>query len=140
VYLLDVNVLIALADSLHRDHEKVSLWFSKTHLNGWATCPITENGFLRILGHPNYPNGLGSIEKTRDMLLRLRALPGHQFWPEAISLCHKSSYPVLPAAKDLTNFYLLGLAVKNQGHFATLDQRFDPLLIPGGPSVCFLIS
>ena len=59
-YLLDVNVLIALVDPAHVHHEPAHAWFSQQGSTSWATCPMTENGLLRIVGHPRYPNSPGS--------------------------------------------------------------------------------
>lgn len=139
MHLLDVNVLIALADSFHVHHDRVSLWFLQIHQQGWATCPLTENGFIRIIGHAQYPQGPGTTEAARTLLSSLRLQPGHQFWPDSVSLCDQGQFPALPNSRDLTDFYLLALAVRHQARFATLDQRFDPTAISGGPAACFLI-
>ncbi len=139
MYLLDVNALIALADPLHVHHEKVARWFARSHREGWATCPLTENGFVRIIGHPQYPQGPGSTDAARRLLNALRSQPGHQFWPDSFSLCDSGQLPILPSTKDLTDGYLLALAIGRQARFATLDRRFDPALVPGGTVACFLI-
>lgn len=137
--LLDINALIALADPLHEHHEKVARWFVRVHQDGWATCPLTENGFIRIVGHPQYPEGPGTADAARRLLNALRAQPGHQFWPDSVSLCDTTRFRTLPAAKDLTDFYLLALAVEHEARFATLDRRFDPAPVPGGAAAYFLI-
>ncbi|MFZ4775490.1 MAG: TA system VapC family ribonuclease toxin [Terrimicrobiaceae bacterium] len=139
MFLLDVNVLIALADPSHVHHQAVSSWFSRHQRDGWATCPLTENGVLRIIGHPNYPKGPGSPEATRPLLELLLAQPGHQFWADTISLVSSRRYPGLPAAKHLTDFYLLALAIEHGARLATIDRLIDPRLIPGGPAAYFLI-
>ncbi len=74
-YLLDVNVLIALIDPNHRQHEIAHDWFPRDGLGAWATCPITENGALRILGHANYPNSLGSPAAVAPLLHTMRSPP-----------------------------------------------------------------
>jgi toxin-antitoxin system PIN domain toxin len=140
MHLLDVNALIALADPLHVHHETVTRWFAQTHREGWATCPLTENGFIRIIGHPQYPEGPGTSDAARRLLNALRAQPGHQFWPDAVSLCDTTRFRTLPGARDLTDFYLLALAVEHEARFATLDRRFDPATLPGGAGACFLIA
>lgn len=140
IYLFDANVLIALADSAHIHHNRVQSWFhGRSKNDGWATCPLTENAFLRILGNPNYPAVSGTAQSLRPYLDRICAWPGHQFWPDSISLRDCSQFPTLPGAKKLTDLYLLGLAIANQGILATLDQRIDSSLIPGGESGLFLI-
>jgi toxin-antitoxin system PIN domain toxin len=138
--LLDVNALIALADPLHMHHETVARWFAQNHHAGWATCPLTENGFIRIVGHPNYPEGPGTAAAARRLLNALREQPGHQFWSDTLSLCDATRFRSLPGARDLTDFYLLALAVEHDARLATLDRRFDPSTLPGGPAACLLIG
>ncbi|MDO9124550.1 MAG: VapC toxin family PIN domain ribonuclease, partial [Deltaproteobacteria bacterium] len=58
-YLLDVNLLLALSDPMHIHHELAHRWFAEKGHQAWATCPLTENGFIRIASHPNYPNRPG---------------------------------------------------------------------------------
>ena len=132
MYLLDVNVLIALVDTNHVHHEVVADWFWQHHVDGWATCPITENGFIRILGHVNYPNGPQSADAARSLLVALCAQAGHQFWADAVSLRTLDRYPELPISKHLTNYYLLASAIAKRAKLATLDQRISPSLITGG--------
>jgi hypothetical protein len=140
MHLLDVNTLIALVDSFHVHHDRVSRWFVKNHHAGWATCPLTENGFIRIVGNPQYPQGPGNSETARTLLESLRLQPGHQFWSDSVSLCDRRQFSVLPSSKDLTDFYLLALAKEHHARLATLDQRFDPSILPGGAASFFLIS
>lgn len=139
VFLLDVNVLIALGDPHHVHHLKVADWFTRHRTTGWATCPLTENGYLRILGHPKYPDGPGSPQAARLLLKQQVAEPGHQFWPDSFSLVDVAAYPTLPGSKALTDYYLLGLALSHSARLATLDRRIDPSLIPGGPNAFALI-
>jgi uncharacterized protein len=122
VTLLDVNVLIALADARHVHHAPAKRYLSDIHMQGWATCPITENGFLRMLGRPESDSGLQSVDEARLLLNSLKAVPGHQFWPDGISLCDTSLFPRLPGSRELTDLYLLALAVKNEGRLATFDR------------------
>jgi predicted nucleic acid-binding protein len=72
-YLLDVNVLIALIDPSHVGHDAAHGWFANTGFLSWATCPITENGVIRIVGHPKYPNSAGSPAAVVPIVSRLRA-------------------------------------------------------------------
>ena len=139
MYLLDVNVLISLIDPFHVHHEKVTGWFVEIHRDGWATCPITQNGFIRILGNPNYPQGTGSTVETRELLARLCEQPGHQFWEDSLSLTDKLKYPELPTSKNLTDYYLLALVVSRKAKLATLDQRIAPAILTGGESALFLL-
>jgi uncharacterized protein len=85
-FLLDVNVLIALIDPTHVGHDAAHHWFRATGAGSWATCPITENGVIRIVGHPRYPNSAGSPAAAAPIVARLRTLPGHVFWHDDFSL------------------------------------------------------
>ena len=124
-YLLDVNVLIALIDPAHMQHDAAHHWFAQTGSANWATCPLTENGLLRIVGHPRYPNAPGTPATVAGVLLALRALPGHHFWPDDISLMN----PALVQAERLlshtqvTDSYLLALARHHGGKLASFDRK-----------------
>ena len=67
------------------------------------------------------------------------AFPGHQFWPDDLSLCNTLLFPTLPVSKHLTDVYLLALAVEHRATMATLDQRIDPKLVRGGNQAYFVI-
>ena len=140
IHLLDANVLIALGDSNH-PHRAAVLRFFQTHatVDGWATCPLTENAFIRILGGNHYPGSPGSTAEARRLLNALKAAPGHQFWPDDLSLSDSRLFPELPPSKHLTDAYLLALAVKRGARFATLDTGIDASLVPGGPAAYRLI-
>ncbi len=124
-YLLDVNVLIALVDPAHVAHEPVHAWFGRVGRKAFATCPITENGLLRIVGHPKYPNSPGPPSRVVGALLAIRALPGHAFWPDSISVVDDSGVDSaqLSSHAQLTDSYLLALARANKGQLATLDRK-----------------
>lgn len=120
--LLDVNVLVALFDPHHIHHDAAHDWFAQHRDSGWATCPITENGFIRVVSHPAF--GLG--ERVETAAARLRdfcASGGHQFWRDAISL-RDAPFDLARAggAKQLTDIYLLGLAVNRKARLATFDR------------------
>ena len=130
--LLDVNVLLALVDPLHAHHERTKHFFVNRHPAAWATCPIVENGFLRVLSGTGYANRVDSPKTARILLDQMIASSsGHQFWPDDVSLSDRRLFPALPASRHLTDLYLLGLAVKHGGRFATFDQNIDASLIPG---------
>lgn len=124
-FLLDINVLIALIDPSHVQHDRVHEWFSVRGAKAWATCPLTENGVLRIVGHSRYPNSPGTPAAVVELLMSLRALPGHAFWPDDISLLDKGHLDKghLLESAQVTDSYLLALAREHGGHLATLDQR-----------------
>jgi len=139
-YLLDANVLIALADPLHVHHERTQNWFQDLDpTDAWATCPLTENAFLRILGNPNFTSVSGDANDIRELLQRICAWPGHQFWNDNLSLREEANFPVLPGVKKLTDLYLLGLAIKHRGALASLDTRIDCNLLDGGSSAFLLV-
>ncbi|MCX6868904.1 MAG: VapC toxin family PIN domain ribonuclease [Verrucomicrobia bacterium] len=140
IHLLDVNVLIALGDVSH-PHADAALRFFEKHAvrEGWATCPLVENAFIRIVGRTNYPGGPGSTGEARRMLLSLLNAPGHQFWPDALSFADPRMFPDLPTSRNLTDLYLLALAVKRGGRLATFDQNIDPSLLPNGQEALYRI-
>jgi uncharacterized protein len=125
VYLLDVNVLIALVDSAHVQHDEAHEWFGKTGKKAFATCPLTENGLLRIVGHPKYPNSPGSPGAVLESLEAIRALPGHCFWADKISLTDAALIDStrLSSHAQVTDTYLLALAKAHGGKLASMDRR-----------------
>ena len=137
--LLDVNVLIALLDQSHVHHEKATIFLESLAPEGWATCPLTENGVLRILGRPTAKGGVGSPELIRDLLTAWRGYRGHQFWPDDVSLLESDLFPSLPDSQNLTDIYLLGLAVKHGGRLATFDTNMDASRVTGGHVACHCI-
>ena len=140
ISLLDVNVLIALVDGDHAHHETATDYFRVSVSDGWATCPVTENGFLRILGHPSYPGGPGSPNEARRLLAAYCAAPGHQFWSDDISLTDRKLIAELPTPKGLTDVYLLALATKRGGRLVTLDRGNDTSLVVGGNLACLALG
>lgn len=132
IHLLDANILIALIDTGHAHHAAATRFFPSVQRAGWATCPLVENAFLRVFGRPGYPNGPGSPALARHLLCHYQTTPGHQFWPDDLSLCDIARVPSLAGPSALTDLYLLALAVKHGGRFATLDQSIDASLVPGG--------
>jgi len=124
-FLLDIDVLIALIDPGHVHHDRAHRWFSSKGTKAWATCPITENGVLRIVGHSRYPNSPGTPAAVATLVASLRELPGYAFWPDDISLIddrHVNAARLLESAQ-VTDSYLLALAREHDGQLATLDQR-----------------
>jgi uncharacterized protein len=141
-YLLDVNVLIALLDSAHVQHEAAHAWFGEVAHRAWATCPLTENGVLRIIGHPKYPNTMGSPSAVAPLVAQLRTHPGHTFWLDDVSLLdmqHVDASRLLSAAQ-LTDTYLLALARTHKGKLASFDRRLVVDAVPHGAQHLELIS
>lgn len=141
-YLLDVNVLIALVDPRHLFHDTANRWFQATAKASWATCPITENGLLRIVGNPRYQNPIGPPSEIAGLLRLLRQMDGHVFWPDGISLSDKDL--VDPAAlatiDQITDTYLLALAVHNGGRLATFDRKLSTRAVSNGAPALHLIT
>ena len=141
IHLLDVNVLMALGDSNHPHRAAALQFFEKcATVEGWATCPLTENAFIRIFGSHSYPNGLGSTTEARRVLNTFQAAPGHQFWSDDLSLTDVHAFPNLPDSPNLTDLYLLALALKHGGKLATFDQRIDPAHLAGGAAALHLLA
>lgn len=137
MYLLDINVLIALADPDHEHNGKAEAFFLANHKAGWATCPLTENGFVRIVGNPKaYPKGPGTTEEASAILKQLCAHEGHRFWSDDVSI---RSMAGLPTHKHLTDHYLLGLALHRLGKLVTFDRRINAGLVPGGSAAYVVI-
>jgi uncharacterized protein len=140
--LLDTNVLIALVDPAHQFHAAAEDWFIAHRHDGWATCPITQNGLVRIISHNSYPNHVGSPATALTLLHSLTTDKDHHFWPDDISLFDGGlidSGKLLTAAQ-VTDTYLLALAVKHGGQFATFDRRLVTTAAKGGDAALHLIG
>ena len=141
-FLLDVNVLISLIDPGHVGHDAAHRWFEAEGRQDWATCPLTENGVIRIVGHPKYPNTPGSPAEVAALVARLRGLPGHAFWPDDISLAgaDRVDSARIRTPGQVTDSYLLALAVAHGGRLATFDRRLSPVAVRGGKAALHMIA
>jgi hypothetical protein len=141
-FLLDVNVLIALIDSKHAWHDIAHDWFGREGMNDWATCPLVENGIVRIVGRQAYPNFLGAPGSVVELLRELRGVGRHAFWPDEISLLDSELVIAdrLTAPGQVTDTYLLALAVARKGKLATFDRRLSPVAVKGGSASLHLIG
>ena len=139
--LLDVNVLIALFDPDHVHHEIAHDWFADHHKAGWATCPITENGFVRVLANPAYGSGVVRPLELIDRLSQLCASRHHVFWGHAVSVTDKTLFRAshIASARQLTDIYLLGLATKMKGRLATFDRTIPTGAVIGASSATLAI-
>lgn len=142
IALLDVNVLIALIDPKHVAHDIASHWFDNARKSGWATCPITENGLIRIISQPRYPNALGSTAEAAALLAKLRTIPNHHFWPDSISVtdAERVDPARLLMSSQVTDAYLLALAAANEGRLATLDRKLSTKAVRGGRAALLLVA
>lgn len=124
VALLDVNVLVALFDPDHVHHEAAHQWFGARRGQGWATCPLTENGAVRVLSNPSYAGVAESAALLAKRLSRFCASGGHTFWADEVSLRDDRLFRlgVGVTSRHLTDVYLLGLARQRGGRLATFDR------------------
>ncbi len=141
LYLLDTNVIIARMDPGHQFHSRVSAWMRATRQLRIATTAITELGFLRIYGHPKYIGGPGSPAGAALDLGLLRSFPGHAFLADSPSII--GAYMVTDlthvSPKQLTDLYLLALAVWHKTRFVTLDEKIPAQLVKDGSASCVII-
>lgn len=121
--LLDVNVLIALLDADHLHHRAATKWLREHVSGGWASCPLTQNGCIRILSQSAYPNRAPAAE-VAGRLAEATQHPAHRFWPDSISLLTPDTldWTGLLTGRHITDAYLLALALRNKGTFVTLDR------------------
>jgi uncharacterized protein len=130
--LLDVNVLIALLDADHSLHARASEWFASHARAGWASCPITQNGCVRIMSNPGYPNAL-PVRAVVERLAEATASGYHEFWPDDISLLDEDLVDAgrIHGPRQLTDLYLCALAIRHRGRFATFDHSVSLNAIKG---------
>jgi toxin-antitoxin system PIN domain toxin len=141
-YLLDVNVLIALIDPAHVQHDLAHNWFAAKGKRAWATCPLTENGVLRIVGNARYPNSPGTPAAVAELIAVLLALSGHAFWPDDVTLfdSERIDSTRLLDSGQVTDTYLLALARAHGGRLATFDRHVVANAVIGGSQTLHLIS
>ncbi len=132
-YLLDTNVLIALLRPSHVQHEPAVRWFTRHRARHWATCALTESGFVRIVSNPAFSRDAVTPREASSLLAANTAAGDHVFWSDALpfAAAAASAGPRLVGHQQVTDAYLLGLALKRGGMLATLDQRIAALTAPG---------
>lgn len=131
--LLDVNVLIALFDPAHPNHEDAHRWFGRNRKRGWATCAVTINGCIRVLSSPSYPTIDATPAEVASRLRVLCAASDHQFWEESVSLLDETLFRPQSIAghQQITDVYLLGLAIRRGGRLATFDRSIPLKAVHG---------
>lgn len=139
VRLLDVNVLLSILDPKHIHHNRSVKWFrTAAAKEGWATTALTENGFIRVISQIGYPNIQMSPALAAELLRRFKtAFPqSYRFWADAVSLTDTSLFDLsgLTGPRQTTHVYLAGLAFKNGGRLATLDEGINWRAIRGADS------
>jgi toxin-antitoxin system PIN domain toxin len=143
VALLDVSVLIALLDKGHPQHEDAHAWMKQNREHGWATCPLTINGCIRILSNPSYPSFSATPAEVIRRLTAACSGPDHSFWSDSVSLLDERVFRprMLMGPGAITDAYLLALAVRNGGRLATFDRTIPVKAVAGaGPQHVALIG
>jgi uncharacterized protein len=140
-FLLDVNLLIAILDPDHVHHDLALGWYNDIGYQDWATCPIVQNGVVRIVGSQGYASVPFGCTEVANILAEWCAVPEHRFWPDNVSLLDKTivDRAGLTSPDRITDVYLLALAATNGGRLATLDRRLSPAPVQGGAAALHLI-
>ena len=132
-YLLDVNVLVALFDPAHPNHRDAHRWFASHRQLGWASCPVTLHGCIRVLSNPAYPTVQARPEEVMDHLRVLCSRPDHEFWRESVSLLDDRLFRgrMIEGHNKITDVYLLGLALRHKSRLATFDRSIPLKAVVG---------
>lgn len=130
VVLFDVNVLVALLWPGHEFHARAQRWFTQNAQQGWASCAITQAGFVRITSNRAFSNVAISTRDSLEVLRGSLRHPGHRFWTEDISVPDALAQfgRRLLGHQQVTDAYLLGLAMHKKGRLATFDTNLTSLL------------
>ena len=134
--LLDVNALIALLWEAHPHHHRCSEWFANSRDSGWATCPITEAGFVRVLSSPAFAAHSPSVHASIQLLKATKESgTHHSFWADDLPISAISDFAQrrLHGHKQITDAYLLALALRHKGRLVTFDSRMSSLAPEGSP-------
>ena len=140
VSLLDVNILLALVWPSHAFHASIGRWFQRNRAARWATCTLTQAGFVRLHSQPIITDYTVNVQKSLELLTMTCREPDHEFWPHANGLSD-----LLPVIRNrlidyqqLTDAILLDLAIRRGGRLVTLDRRVANLLAPNSPHLSSL--
>jgi hypothetical protein len=138
--LLDVNVLVALLDRQHTGHVTAHRWLAQNLAAGWASCPLTENGCVRVLSNPRYsaPVAIGTVLEK----LGKACMGGHHaFWPDDVSLTDSALFQRehLRGHQQVTDVYLLALAAKHGGRLVTFDQGIRREAVAGADTARLVV-
>jgi len=131
-YLLDTNLLIAMFWPSHQRHEQAVKWFTRHRAKGWATCPLTQGGFVRIVSNPAFSRDAVQPREAIHVLSANTAAEDHEFWPDELPFAEAVLFAGvrLMGHQQVTDAYLLGLAIRRGGVLATLDERIGMLMAP----------
>lgn len=130
--LLDVNVLVALLDGSHLHHKTATDWLAAHARAGWASCSLTQNGCVRIMSLPGYPNSQSPAAVAERLTLAL-ATEYHRFWPDSVSLLQpqRLQWDRVLTSRHVTDAYLLALSVEHAGRLVTFDRGISIHTVPG---------
>lgn len=130
--LLDINVLIAALDIGHVHHPRARAWLLAEGASGWASCPLTQNGCVRIMSQPAYPAPVSPAEVIARLRQAVRH-PSHAFWPDDLSLLDEEAVDAsrVLGPRQVTDAYLLALAVRRGGRLVTFDGKIPLSAVPG---------
>lgn len=130
--LFDVNMLLALSDTEHIHHARAFAWWNDHRDEGWASCPLTQNGFVRVLSGAGYTRPRSFADAMAQLGGQL-ALPSHVFWPDDVSLADPAVFDHgrLLGPNQIADVYLLALAVKNGGRLVTFDRGIPSAAVRG---------
>ncbi|HXP61478.1 MAG TPA: TA system VapC family ribonuclease toxin [Dongiaceae bacterium] len=123
--LLDINVVISLLDPDHAFHQQAHAWWAANAKQGWASCPLTENGVVRIMSNAGYSRRARFA--PGDLISHLQqfaAQTDHEFWPDDASILDRALFWAdhIHGSQQLSDIYLLGLATRHGGRLATFDR------------------
>ena len=124
--LFDVSTLLALFDPGHVMHRVAMTWWKSNRAHGWASCPLSENGFVRIISQRSYPRAVPLPDALATIKAQV-ARGGHEFWPDDLSIldAERINHTRLLGPAQITDIYLLALAVRHNGRLVTLDRSMD---------------
>jgi uncharacterized protein len=131
--LLDINFLIALLDPDHVFHERAHVWWAANAGEGWASCPLTENGVVRIMCHHGYSQRIHLLpSELIGLLERFGENSDHEFWPDELSLRDKSHFAAdrIHGSRQVTDIYLLGLAASHAARLVSFDTSIPVSAVP----------
>ncbi|MDA0183194.1 type II toxin-antitoxin system VapC family toxin [Solirubrobacter phytolaccae] len=124
--LLDVNALVALVWDSHVHHSRMRSWFATNGQAGWATCPISESGFVRVSSNPKVlPSPIG-VTAARAVLASLRSAGSHEFLADDVSLTD-DDVPAIAGHRQVTDAHLLTLARRRAVRLVTFDAGLASL-------------
>ncbi|MBL8228288.1 MAG: PIN domain-containing protein [Bryobacterales bacterium] len=143
MFLFDVNVLIAIADSEHSHHTTIHEWLSRQSGGAWASCPLTENGFVRVVSQPIYRGGARSPCEAIDLLRRMKQAPRwkHYFWADECSLTDPSVFhdTRIAGPRQITDLYITALAHSHQARLVTFDASIPWQAVVGASADTILV-